>query len=146
MPSRFPRHKCLRGNRDAFAVLDACKIYLLSNHGSNPGATNKNKIGTLPDLIFGVPSRIRTCNLLLRRQLLYPVEPWALNCFMEFGASRDQFLCNILCSKYVTFYIHLRTFQSICIQFYTELIFAHIRTNQAFMHSDPNLSIKITDD
>ena len=69
-----------------------------------------------------------------------------LTVFMEFGASRDQFLCNILCSKYVTFYIHLHTFQSICIQFYTELIFAHIRTNPAFMHSDPNLSIKITDD
>lgn len=67
------------------------------------------------------------------------------NC-VEFGASCVQFLCNILCSKYVTFYIHLHTFQSICIQFYTELIFAHIRTNPAFMHSDSNLSIKITDD
>ena len=27
--------------------------------------------------IRGVPSRTRTCNLLLRRQLLYPIEPWA---------------------------------------------------------------------
>ena len=27
--------------------------------------------------ICGVPSRTRTCNLLLRRQLLYPIEPWA---------------------------------------------------------------------
>ena len=34
----------------------------------------------IKDAKGGVPSRTRTCNLLLRRQLLYPIEPWALVC------------------------------------------------------------------
>ena len=38
---------------------------------------DKNKIGVKPDLIFGAPSRTRTCNPQIRNLLLYPVEPWA---------------------------------------------------------------------
>ena len=56
-----------------------------------------------------------------------------------------QFLCNILCNKYVTLYIQLHTIQSICVKFYTELIFTHTRINPAFIHLYPILSIRITD-
>lgn len=110
------------------------------------GQHNKIKTGVMPVLILACPAGFEPATYCLEGNCSIQLSHGHLTVFMEFGASRVQFLCNILCSKYVTFYIHLRTFQSICIQFYTELIFAHIRTNQAFMHSDPNLSIKITDD
>ena len=45
--------------------------------------------------IRGVPSRTRTCNLLLRRQLLYPIEPWAHNAThynLFFSKNKDAIL------------------------------------------------------
>lgn len=107
---------------------------------------SKNKNRDKLDLNFGVPTGFEPATYCLEGNCSIRLSHGHLTVFMEFDANVIQFLCNILCSKYVTFYINLRTFQSICIRFYTELIFAHIRTNSAFMHSNPNLSIKITDD
>ena len=48
--------------------------------GSNPWTCTEQKIPT--DLTVGIfysgaPRRIRTLNLLIRSQMLYPIEPWA---------------------------------------------------------------------
>ena len=56
-------------------------------------------------LIICSPNRIRTYDLLLRRQLLYPAELWNQNIFCFFQSEcKDNILFNIMSYCYVFYF------------------------------------------
>ena len=85
-PRRIPSHGTYGAGCGAFVTIWprlACQIYSLSNPfvrvqilglAHNKKTTPRNR-----DVVIysGAPRRIRTLNLLIRSQMLYPIEPWA---------------------------------------------------------------------
>ncbi len=77
---------CLQGNRNDFGAFHFQNLLVVEPFvasqlcsGSHPAGTIRIKKNTQTGVfqIRGAPRRIRTLNLLIRSQMLYPIEPWA---------------------------------------------------------------------
>ena len=89
-PRRISSTRCVCGAIVTITLCFTCVIYLLSNPallrnliGFKSCDTQRIKKTRLKPCLFysGAPRRIRTLNLLIRSQMLYPIEPWA-QCFV----------------------------------------------------------------
>ena len=106
-PRRFTRYLCVRTNICVAFVTARLRLSLgLPTHcqtlwsGSNPWAYNNLMKNTAQGGVLhqtGAPRRIRTLNLLIRSQMLYPIEPWAqrsyiLYIFITIARKNNYFL------------------------------------------------------
>lgn len=107
-PRRIPSHGTYGAGCGAFVTIWprlACQIYSLSNPfvrvqilglAHNKKTTPRNR-----DVVVysGAPRRIRTLNLLIRSQMLYPIEPWAQRSYILyfFIAIASKNVCFFIC-------------------------------------------------
>ena len=76
-PEGYAWHKCLRGNRDDYTAFYLCNLLVVEPFGRVQilGCAWNKKTRYKTVLFYsGAPRRIRTLNLLIRSQMLYPIE------------------------------------------------------------------------